>query len=151
MTKPLALSLAGRGRRFVATLIDALLAPALTVFLVMITGVVEHAEDYQDMMLALNVFLLAVLSYLALNGYWLLKRGQTVGKRLMKLAIVSTATGQRAPFWKLIAVRAPFFPLLFLIVAPPLALLPIVDQLFVFTKSRRCIHDLAAGTSVVTA
>ena len=149
MTQPLAERLAGRGRRLVATLIDMLLVPALTVLLVMITGVMEHAEDYRDMMWVLHVFLLAVLSYLILNGYWLFTRGQTVGKRLMKVAIVATSSGERPAFWKLICIRALFFPLLFVVIIPALAWLPIIDQLFVFRKNRRCIHDLAAGTSVV--
>jgi uncharacterized RDD family membrane protein YckC len=151
MTQPLAEQLAGRGRRLVATLIDMLLVPALSVLLIMITGVVEHAEDFRSAMWVLHVFLLAVLSYLILNGYWLFTRGQTVGKRLMKIAIVATASGERAAFWKLICIRALFFPLLFVVIVPALCWLPIGDQLFVFAKSRRCLHDFAAGTSVVRA
>jgi len=149
MTQPLEHRLAGRGRRLVATLIDMVLVPALTVLLVMITGVMEDAEDYRDSMWMLNVFLLAVLSYLILNGYWLFTRGQTVGKRLMGVAIVASSSGERAAFWKLVCIRALFFPLLFVVISPALALLPIVDQGFVFRKNRRCVHDLAAGTSVV--
>lgn len=149
MTQPLAERLAGRGRRLVATLIDMVLVPALSVLLIMITGVVEHAEDFRDAMWVLYVFLLAVVSYLILNGYWLFTRRQTVGKRVMKVAIVATASGERAAFWKLIGIRALFFPLLFVVVIPALALLPIIDQVFVFRKNRRCVHDLAAGTSVV--
>jgi len=147
MTQPLVERLAGR--RLVATLIDMLLVPALAVLLIMITGVVEHAEDYRNAMWMVYVFLLAVLSYLILNGYWLYTRGQTVGKRVMGIAIVDAASGERAAFWRLIGVRALFFPLLFVVVSPVLAVLPIVDQAFVFRKSRRCVHDLAAGTSVV--
>ena len=151
MTQPLDERLAGRGRRLVATLIDMLLVPALTVLLVMITGVMEHAEAYRNSLWMLNVFVLAVVSYLILNGYWLFTRGQTVGKRVMKVAMVATSTGERAAFWKLVCVRALFFPLLFVVISPVLALLPIVDQGFVFRKNRRCVHDLAAGTSVVRA
>ena len=149
MTQPLEERLAGRGRRLVATMIDMVLVPALTALLIMITGVMEHAEAYRNSMWVLNVFLLAVLSYLILNGYWLFTRGQTVGKRLMKVAIVASTTGERAAFWKLVCLHAPFFPLLFVSIIPTLALLPIVDQAFVFRKNRRCVHDLAAGTSVV--
>ncbi len=148
MTQPLEERLAGRGRRLVATLIDMLLVPALTVLLIMITGVVEHAEDYRNAIWLLNVFLLAVLSYLILNGYWLFTRGQTVGKRLMGIAIVASS-GERAAFWKLVCIRALFFPLLFVVISPVLAWMPLIDQLFVFGKKRRCVHDLAAGTSVV--
>jgi len=151
MTQPLEERLAGRGRRLVATLIDMVLVPALTVLLVMVTGVMEHAEDYRNSMWMVNVFLLAVVSYLILNGYWLFTRGQTVGKRVMKVAIVATASGERAAFWKLVCIRALFFPLLFVVISPVLAALPIIDQGFVFRKNRRCVHDLAAGTSVVRA
>jgi hypothetical protein len=76
MTQPLDERLAGRGRRLVATLIDMLLVPALTALLVMITGVMEHAAAYRNSMWMLNVFLLAVLSYLILNGYWLFTKGR---------------------------------------------------------------------------
>ena len=80
--------LAGRGRRLVATAIDALLVPLLTVFLVMVTDVVEDVEDYQTRAWILHVFLLAVLSYLLLNGYLLATRAQTIGKWAMGIAIV---------------------------------------------------------------
>lgn len=149
MTQPLDERLAGRGRRLFATLIDMLLVPMLTALLIMITGVMEHAEAYRNSMWMLNVFLLAVLSYLILNGYWLFTRGQTIGKRVMGVAIVTTTSGERAAFWKLVCIRALFFPLLFTAISPMLAILPIADQGFVFRKNRRCLHDLAAGTSVV--
>lgn len=68
----------------------------------------------------------------------------------MGIAIVTTSTGESAPFWKLVCIRALFFPLLFTLISPVLALLPIVDRGFVF-RNRRCVHDLAAGTSVVRA
>ena len=147
---------AGRLRRLVATLIDAVLVPALTLVLVMITDVVEDAEDYADSWWMVWVLLLAVASYLVLNGYGLLRRGQTLGKRLLGIAIVkapATADGDLdptpAPFWKLIMIRALFFPALFLVIVPWITVLPLVDQLLIFGKRRRCLHDLAAGTVVV--
>ena len=152
--------LAGRLRRLVATSVDAVLVPSLTLFLVMVAGVVEDAEDYIDNWWALWVLLLAITSYLILNGYGLWRRGQTLGKMLMGIAIVraDTVFNPQAgnspeplltPLWKLICIRALFFPLMFAVVIPPYALLPIIDQLFVFGRRRRCLHDLAAGTVVV--
>lgn len=38
------------------------------VLLIIITGVMEHAEDYRNSMWMLHAFVLAVLSYLILNG-----------------------------------------------------------------------------------
>lgn len=150
------LLLAGRLRRLAATLVDAILVPSLTMILVMISGVTEDAEDYVDNWWILWVFLLAVASYLLLNGYGLWRCGQTLGKMLMGIAMVSAAAGNDGsysrtpvPLWKLILVRALFFPLLFVVIVPSLAILPLVDQLMIFGKRRRCLHDFAAGSVVV--
>ena len=140
--------LAGRMRRLGATVIDAILVPVLTIVLVMVFGVVEDAEDYVDATWSLWVLLLAVASYLLLNGVTLWRGGQTLGKRLTGIAIVR-ADGTPAPFWKLVCIRALFFPLLFTIVVPWVLLLPLLDQLLIFRRNRRCLHDLAAGTVVV--
>ena len=42
------LTLASRWRHLVATVIDAILVPALTLVLIMLTNVLEDAEDYAD-------------------------------------------------------------------------------------------------------
>ena len=147
------LPLAGRFRRLFATLIDMVLVPSLSLILVAAAGVMEDAEDYQNVgLMILWIFLLAVASYLLLNGYTLWRRGQTLGKLLMGIAIVQTAdeTSRRpAPLWKLICIRALFFPLLFVVIYPPLALIPVLDQILIFGKRRRCLHDLMAGTRVI--
>lgn len=149
-------SLAGRWRRLFATLLDCIFVPTLTLFLVMIFGVVEDAEDYTDNWWILWVFMLAVTGYLILNGYPLWRSGQTLGKVVMGIAIVSVSASDSdlyphtpAPLWKLICLRALFFPLLFVIAVPPIGLLPIIDQLLIFRINRRCLHDLVAGTVVI--
>ncbi len=60
-----------------------------------------------------------------------------------------SAAGQPLPFWRLVLVRGVFFGLMFLVVYPPVMLLPLLDHVFIFGKRRRCLHDLAAGTMVV--
>lgn len=143
------LVLAGRGRRLVATLIDVLLVPALAIFLMLVTGVLEHAADWSDSgMPMLRVFALGVVSYLILNVWLLWQRGQTVGKAIMGIAIVSNQSGNKAPFWR-VAIRALFFPTLYLIVWPLAAAFPLIDQVLIFGKRRRCGHDYVCGTSVV--
>jgi uncharacterized RDD family membrane protein YckC len=144
----LSLRLASRRRRLAATAIDAVLVPALTIFLVMLTGIVEDPEDYADNGWIAHVLLLAIVSYLLLNGYLLWRSQQTLGKRAMGIAVVA-ADGSTVPWWRLIFVRAPFFALMFLLVVPPLTLLPLVDHLLVFGRRRRCLHDWLAGTEVV--
>ena len=158
------LQLAARWRRAIATAIDAVLVPALTILLVMVTDVAEDAEDFADGAWMFHVLGLAVLSYLTLNGVSLWRHGQTLGKKLMKIMIARSAVVDRhgsqvpfdaegdvllAPFWKLICLRALFFPTLYLLMIPWATILPLVDQLLVFRKGRRCLHDLVSGTVVL--
>lgn len=140
--------LAPRWRRLLATGIDMILVPALTILLVMITDVAENAEDYTSNLWMLWVLLLAVLSYLLLNGVPLWRRGQTLGKMALGVCIVQAGTSQLAPWWKLICIRALFFPLLFVLL-PPYVLIPIVDQIMILFRSRRCLHDYLSGTEVI--
>ena len=143
--------LAGRWRRLGATAVDAVLVPGLTVVLVMAFEVMEDPEDFTSAWWMWWVFLLAVASYLILNGHGLARSGQTLGKRLFGIVVVRADAPKPAPFWKLVCVRAPFFPLLFVVIYPPLILLPLLDLLPIFGKSRRCLHDRVAGTRVVRA
>jgi uncharacterized RDD family membrane protein YckC len=92
---------------------------------------------------------LGLASYLLLNLWLLWARGQTLGKAIMGIMIVTAKTGTKAPLWRLF-FRGLFFPTLYLIVLIPfIALIPVIDQAFIFGKSRRCIHDWICGTSVI--
>ena len=159
--------LASRTRRLVATLIDMVLVPTLSVALVLVTGATEDAEDYLSLAgLALSILGLSVVAYLLLNGISLWRHGQTLGKRLLKIALaqpnkMDTGSGNtKIPaLWRLVCLRALFFPILFfipfLVLAPPftafwiISAIACVDQLFIFTKNRRTLHDLLSGTIVV--
>ena len=144
------LELAGRGRRIAATLIDIVLVPVVAIFIMLVTRVLEHAQDWTENAMPIARMLgLGLASYLLLNGWLLGTRGQTAGKAIMGIAIVSTATGAKAPLWKLLLIRFWFFPALYMIFSPYTAIVPLVDQIFIFGKQRRCLHDLLCGTSVV--
>lgn len=150
------LFLASRWRRLLATGIDAVLVPAITIFLVMVFDVVEQAEDFTDQWWAFHVLVLAIGTYLLLNGYTLWQSGQTLSKKLLDIAIViqqQKPDGEYAllpaPFWKLIAIRALFFPLLFVGIVPFLVWVPILILISIVGKQRRCLHDYASGTVVV--
>lgn len=151
-----AISLAPRWKRLLATLIDAIGVPALTLILVMLTNVAEDAEDYVDNTWMLHVLLLAICSYLLLNGYTLWRRGQTLGKYLLGIMIApaavlkqAEATARPAPLWVLVVVRAWFFAFLFVGIIPFFIWIPLLDHLFILRKDRRCLHDLIAGTVVI--
>ncbi|NJN50990.1 MAG: RDD family protein [Gammaproteobacteria bacterium] len=116
--------LAGRGRRLAAAAIDLLLVPALAVVLMLVTGVLEHAEDYAGSKPLIRSVLLGLSSYLLLNGLLLWRRGQTIGKALLGIAIVKAADRSVVPLWKLLFVRGLFFPTPYLTILGPLALSP---------------------------
>jgi uncharacterized RDD family membrane protein YckC len=144
------LPLAGRGRRFVATLIDVVLVPVVAILLMLVTGVLEHAADWStSAMPFLRMIGLGLASYVLLNLWLLWTRGQTVGKAVMGVMIVDAKSGERAPIWRLI-VRGLFFPTLYMIVLVPyIALAPLIDQALIFRKDRRCVHDWICRTAVV--
>ncbi|HEY1708725.1 MAG TPA: RDD family protein [Rhizomicrobium sp.] len=144
------LPLAGRGRRFVATLIDAILVPVVAILLMLVTGVLEHASDWSESAMPFaRMFGLGLASYILLNLWLLWSRGQTLGKAIMGIAIVLAKTGVKAPLWRLF-IRGLFFPTLYLIVLVPfIALIPAIDQVLIFRRDRRCIHDWVCGTAVV--
>ena len=150
------LFLASRWRRFIATGIDATMVPGLTVFLVMILDVIEQADDFTDLWWTAHVLAIAIGSYLILNGYTLWQSGQTLGKKALGIAIIKqqpqpdgSYTFLRPPFWKLIAIRALFFPLLFVGILPFLIWIPALGLISIFGKQRRCVHDYFCGTIVV--
>ncbi len=141
------------GRRLVATAIDFVLVPLVSFLVMLVSGAMESADAYAGNQIWLRGIGLGVAGYLLINGWLLHRRGQTVGKMVMGIMIVDATSGEKASWWRLILIRALFFPLLYL----PLlfsfvglwALLPLLDQAFVLRPDRRCLHDLAAGTVVV--
>jgi uncharacterized RDD family membrane protein YckC len=145
------LPLAGRGRRFLATLLDVILVPVLAILLMLVTGVLEHAADWSTKaMPVLRMIALGLASYVLLNLWLLWRCGQTVGKAVMGIMIVDAKTGERVPTWRLF-VRGLFFPTLYMIVLVPyIALIPVIDQALIFRKDRRCVHDWVCRTTVVT-
>ena len=145
------LPLADRGRRFVATLIDVVLVPVVVIGLMLVTGVLEHAADWSESaMPVLRVIGLGLASYVLLNLWLLWTRGQTVGKAVMRLMTVDAKTGDRVQPWRLF-IRGLFFPTLYLVVLVPfIALIPVIDQVLIFRKDRRCVHDWVCRTAVVT-
>lgn len=126
---------AGRGRRLGAVLIDAALLTACTVALSLdsVPAFVTAAA------VAANVALFIAQVVL------LTRRGQTVGKLLLGLRIVRRDTGQNAGFTTNVLVRSLANGLLCFV--PGYFLL---DSLFIFRADRLCLHDLLAGTAVMS-
>lgn len=135
-------------RRVTAAAIDFVIVPSVAMIVMLITGALENAEAWTDGFPWLRVVLLGVVGYLMVNGVLLWRCGQTLGKRLAKIKIVDHESGQVPALWKLIVLRAPFFPLMHATLIGFWYLLAF-DLLMGLRGDRRCIHDWVSGTKVV--
>ncbi len=146
------LDMASVGRRFVAIIIDGLIVtlPVLVLaFLVLLPlGIVEEGEAPEGLPAAFAIFgnLLVSLGagaiYVLYEGLMLSSGGQTVGKKAMKLKVVTAegrdlASGQA---WGRAVSRQ------ILGIVPCLGL---IDYLVAFGQERTTIHDMMAKTRVV--
>ncbi len=144
------IELASRGKRFFAAMIDGIIGIVVSTPLIIYLGVWEAAADGREapleVMLILSGF--GLVSFLAIHGYFLKKHGQTVGKKLLNLYIVDM-NHQIPDFTRLISLR--YLPLWAVGYIPIIgSFLPTLDVLFIFRKDKRCIHDLLAGTKVIS-
>ncbi|OYW77099.1 MAG: hypothetical protein B7Z37_05490 [Verrucomicrobia bacterium 12-59-8] len=91
---------------------------------------------------------IAILGLMIYNLVLLTKQGQTIGKKMLGIRIVSHPDGQRAGFVKAVLLRGFVNGI---IGAIPLlgALYSLIDICCIFREDRRCIHDLIGGTQVV--
>jgi uncharacterized RDD family membrane protein YckC len=137
------LPLAGRGDRLLAKIVDralylACLVPALVVAILQMRNALA---------LAVVLGVLAVAILFIYNLTLLGDRGQTVGKRWLRIRIVRSDGGD-ADLGRLFGLRM-CVPWLIGFVLGPLFVLP--DVLFIFGDERRCLHDMMADTLVVDA
>lgn len=143
--------LAGRVARFGGALLDSVIA-MLFVFPVMsLTGYWDRAfAEQQNLSDTILVTVVAIVIFIALNGYLLAMRGQSIGKMIVKTRIVSIADNKILPLWRIFSLR--YLPVWIITAIPLLGpIFGLVDSLFVFRADRRCVHDLIAGTKVITA
>ncbi len=87
------------------------------------------------------------MAFFAMHGYLLSRYGQTIGKRMMGIAIV-TLDNRVPAFFPLVAQR--YFTQWLAGMVPVIGvLLRLVDILAIFRPDRRCIHDHIAKTKVI--
>ena len=86
-------------------------------------------------------------TYALLNGYFLVKRGQTLGKMLLRIRIVDAESKEIVSFWRVFVLRWLVWILIALV--PILSVVTLLDPFFIFKKQRRCLHDYLARTIVV--
>jgi uncharacterized RDD family membrane protein YckC len=141
-------TLAGRGQRFGAAVLDALIAVIWSIPLTRYFNLLGYTWNHPaPLPTTLLVGVLSFAMFCLVNGYLLSKSGQTIGKKLVGIRI-ATLDGGLPELWKILVLRYGTLQVVELIplVGP---LFGIIDVLFIFRSDRRCLHDLIAGTKVV--
>jgi uncharacterized RDD family membrane protein YckC len=87
--------------------------------------------------------------FVGVHGYLLVKNGQTVGKKLLGIKIV-TMEGTKPRMEALLFLRT-LIPLLLSTIPVAGPYIYLAGILIIFTPPRRCFHDYIAGTKVVQA
>lgn len=136
--------LASRAARLAAVMIDYVCA--LLVTLPVLSSAVLVAASEQQ---ALNgVGIMATLAGFLVLGIvqasYLVREGQTIGKKLMKIRIVGHLD-EVVPHWpRVLAVRYVLNTMM-----RQIPLYAFVDVMFIFGAEQRCVHDYLAGTKVI--
>lgn len=140
--------LATRMQRLAAALLDDFIALLSLVPMMSYYDLFSYfeAEKAIPMNIIITINLYAFVVFLLLHGFLLYNYGQTIGKRIIGIAI-STYDFQVPEFNRMIALRYVPFRIAGLI--PGLNILPIIDVLFIFRKDKQCMHDLLAKTQVI--
>ena len=143
--------LAGRWARLGGALVDGIIL-LVAVFSIM------NPMGYWDRAMAdaltfsdnVTMFVLYMVLYLAINGYTLSTRGQSVGKIVAGTRIVSYTDGRLLPLWKLFVKR--YLSVSLLGAIPVIGIfLTLINILLIFGNEKRCGHDYIAGTRVIKA
>ena len=135
--------IAGRGARLLGSFLDSIAMFVVCFVLALFTAPFVRGDD-KDVGAALGI-----LVYFAINSYLLATNGQTIGKRMVGTKIVRT-DGSAAGFARILFLR--FLPLAVVGCIPVLgSLIGLVDALFIFRESHKCLHDEIADTIVVYA
>ncbi|MEW6412743.1 MAG: RDD family protein [Candidatus Zixiibacteriota bacterium] len=149
--KPTTQDLAGYGERLGGAIIDGIISMIVIFPLLFGTGIFQNIVKQGEITFEQQVFMFGLgwSTFLILNGYLLYKRGQTIGKAIVKTRIVDLE-GRIPGFAKLFFLR---YVVIGLLASIPMlgTLVSLADVLFIFGKHRRCLHDHLAGTVVVDA
>jgi len=94
-----------------------------------------------------TLFFFPYVMFFLLHGYLLFNFGQTIGKRVMGIAIV-TLDNRKPPFANLILQR--YLTQWVLGMIPNFGIIiRALDVSAIFRDDKRCVHDLIAGTKVI--
>lgn len=137
--------LAGRGTRLVAAIIDNIILVGIVFGGLFAVGMSPFIQDNTT---KVTLGVSSVVISLLINGWLLHTRGQSVGKMLMKIRIVRV---DQVPTTGMDTIVKRILPIGLASLIPIVgSFIGLIDALFIFRQDRRTLHDLIAGTEVVT-
>lgn len=147
------LALASPWMRLVSQLIDMVIVMVVVLPVLFLTGIVSALSNarmggntIQSFMVQMGAAVLGLVIYIAVNWVFLAK-GQTIGKKLMKLQIVRK-NGQAIDRMRIITHR--ILPIQLVSQIPCLGgIVALVDALLIFRAERNTLHDDIADTKVI--
>lgn len=139
--------------RFVGAIVDVILVVIVIVPISFTIGIVagvlqiDFSTPLMSFLLTLFMLPIYLIVFLAINGYLLSTRGQTVGKYMVNTKIV----GNDGTLQPLIPMFLKRYGVLWIFSMIPTlgAFVGIIDALMIFRGSRKCLHDEIAGTRVI--
>jgi uncharacterized RDD family membrane protein YckC len=145
---------ASLGDRFLASIIDGIIYSVILILCALALYAVGFIRSFEDFV-SLGTFASLMLSfavyafYIGINWKLLSTTGQTIGKKAMKIRVV-TRNGRLPSMFDQVVKRYGFFTFIaeIPVVGPFISL---INILFIFGRERRCLHDLIAGTRVIKA
>jgi uncharacterized RDD family membrane protein YckC len=140
--------LAGRGARLAAAILDSVLVLIPFIPLAILSVNETMGRSGVGAMAQFAFFGLLLVALAITQIVLLATRGQSIGKILRRIRIVSIVDGSNPGFARTCLLRG--------LVCNLIGAIPwvgwvfsLVDVCFVFRDDRRCVHDLIAGTRVV--
>jgi uncharacterized RDD family membrane protein YckC len=140
--------LAGRGGRLLAVIVDVIVQMVLLWILSFLLPWKLFDTAPSAGVLVANGLLGAVL-FLVVQGWLLVKRGQTIGKIALGLRIVRS-DGSAVSAGRMLGLR---YGIGFAVGVVPVVnmIYGLIDCLLIFRQSRKCLHDQIADTIVIRA
>lgn len=158
--QPRSYALASLSNRFFAALIDGFVIASVMMVFLLVTGMADAIVEFSELSheeregheltsigFAFKMLALQAAAFIALNLTLLQKYGQTIGKRVMKIAMVDV-DGRVPPLHVLLVYR--YFSQVVMGLVPLIGgMLRLLDVLLIFRSDRRCLHDFIAKTYVI--
>lgn len=143
--------LASRWVRLGASLLDSLFVAVPAIAIAYLAGVYANISPQGTLPLQAQIlgFFIGLATFMAINAWGIYARGQTVGKMIVGVRVVTRdgrqLNGNTYVFLRLLPV--------WIITQIPIVggIFSIVDALLIFRDERNCLHDDFAGSRVINA